>query len=512
MSRFRRCFRQSILPALLCLLVMPLAFAQQKSKVELSPGETVFTVLTALNACDYNDDLANSDPVRNEVRAGVSRAVEQSAEASTAKDQMCAFYHDHRSNDSSRDLSQYVSLALSLGDAPDFKPRIKEADLPPDAAYVLGFVPLVAQFYKSVHLHSIWTSVQPRYEAINEKLHDPLANMILATDVYLKMPISGYVGRQFVVIVEPMAGPGQVNARTYGDDYYLVTAPVDGNLPMEQVRHTYLHFVLDPLSQKRASTMKRLEPILALVQKAPLDEVYKRDVALLMTESLIRAIEARTIPGKNAEAKRQEKVTHDMAEGFVLTKFFYDSLVKFEAEPTGLKDAFPDWLYYLDVDHERKRDAEIVFAARADSEVLKRKSSQASRAPMAPLDVAEQKISEGDLAGAEKLAQQVAGTNGSESPRAYLLLGEIATLNRDKDNAVRYFEQALQTAKEPRLIAWSHIYLGRIYDVDQERDMAVRHYQAALRAGDDTPQLKAAAERGLKSPYERKGSSEEDKK
>jgi len=92
-----------------------------------------------------------------------------------------------------------------------------------------------------------------------------------------------------------------------------------------------------------------------------------------------------------------------------------------------------------------------------------------------------------------------------------MLLGQLATLNRDKENAIRYFETTLRTSKDSRLIAWSHIYLARIYDVDQERDMAVKHYQAALRSGDTSPQVKAAAERGLKSPYERRGSSDQDK-
>jgi tetratricopeptide (TPR) repeat protein len=109
------------------------------------------------------------------------------------------------------------------------------------------------------------------------------------------------------------------------------------------------------------------------------------------------------------------------------------------------------------------------------------------------------------------MAQQIASDKGSDSSRAYLVLGQIATLNRDKDDAIKNFETTLRTAKDSRVIAWAHIYLGRIYDVDQERDMAVKHYQAALRSGDDSPQVKAAAERGLKSPYERRGSSDQDK-
>ena len=43
-------------------------------------------------------------------------------------------------------LAQYVSLALNLGDPPNFPPKYQEADLPPDASYVLGFVPLLKRY------------------------------------------------------------------------------------------------------------------------------------------------------------------------------------------------------------------------------------------------------------------------------------------------------------------------------------------------------------------------------
>jgi tetratricopeptide (TPR) repeat protein len=503
-------FRRLFLSWLVCLLLSPLALGQPRSRVSLEPSETLFTIVTAINTCGYDDDLAQSAAAREDVRTAVQRAIGQSPEASAAKREMCAFYADHKASDPSRDLSQYISLALNLGPAPDFKPRVKEADLPPDASFVLGFVPLVANFYKTTHLNDIWNREQPRYQEIMEEVHEPLSNMILATDLYLKMPISGTAAKHLVIFLEPMAGPGQVNARNYGEDYFLVVSPSGKTLPLEQIRHTYLHFTLDAMALKRPTAMKKLEPVLNEIQNAPLDDVYKRDAALLVTESLIRALEARMIPGKSVEQKRQDEVGKDMAEGFVLTRYFYNALIKFEPESTSLKDAFPDWLYYMDISRERKAAAETKFAAKAPTEVVKSRTAGKEHAA-SQIEVAERKMSDGDLVGSEKIAQLVAAENGNDSSRAYMLLGQLATLNRDKENAIKYFETTLRTAKDPRLIAWSHIYLGRIYDVDQERDMAVKHYQAALRAGDDSPQIKAAAERGLKSAYERRGSSDQDK-
>ena len=505
-------FRRLFLSGVLCLLLSPLALGQpQRSKVSLETSETLFTIVTAMNTCGYNVDLAHSAPVREDVRTAVDAALGQSPEASAASREMCTFYRDHMASDPSRDLSQYISLALNLGPAPDFKPRVKEADLPPDASYVLGFVPLAANFYRAAHLGDIWNRVQPQYQQLMEQVHEPLSNMIMATDIYLKMPISGTAARHLVIYLEPMAGPGQVNARNYGDDYFLVVSPTGNALPLDQIRHTYLHFTLDAMALKRPAAMKKLDPVLKEVQNSPLDDVYKRDAALLLTESMIRAIEARLIPGKNIDQKRQEEVDTDMAEGFVLTRYFYDALVKFEPESTSLKDAFPDWLYFMDISRQRKVAAETKFTTKAPTEVVKSKTAGPEKGA-SQIDVAEQKMSDGDLPGAEKIAQEVASENGEDSARAYMLLGQLSTLNRDKDNAIKYFETTLRIAKDPRLIAWSHIYLGRIYDVDQERDMAVKHYQAALRSGDDSPQLTAAANKGLQSTYERRASPDQDKK
>ena len=215
-------------------------------------------------------------------------------------------------------------------------------------------------------LHQVWERRRADYEQLIARFHQPVTNLLLSTDVYLRIPISGYVGRTFTVYLEPLAAPGQVNSRNYGADYFMVMSPAGDSLRLDDIRHTYLHFILDPLILKRANAMKRLAPLLPLVQRAPLADSFKEDVALLVTESLIRAVEARMLPGgKTAEAARLKAVGQDMAEGFVLTRYFYDALVKFEPEPMGLRDALPDWLYYLEVEQEKKRAAEVEFAAKA---------------------------------------------------------------------------------------------------------------------------------------------------
>ena len=67
-----------------------------------------------------------------------------------------------------------------------------------------------------------------------------------------------------------MSAPGQVNSRNYLQDYYyLVVSPAGTNIHMDAMRHTYLHFVLDPLIAKRATALQRLKPILMPCRRRP---------------------------------------------------------------------------------------------------------------------------------------------------------------------------------------------------------------------------------------------------
>jgi tetratricopeptide (TPR) repeat protein len=486
--------RIALAAALFAATVAP---AQQQPQVSLDVNQTLFAVTAALNACGYDQELSLSHPLRAALRSEVVRAVAASPEAQAAQKQFCGFYHDHFQADASATASQYISLALHLSEPPDLKFTLAENLLPPDAAYVQGSVAMLARFYQAAGLQRIWERHRPAYDQLIEENHAAVSRALLETNVYLKMPLTGYLARGFRVLLEPMIAPGLVNARVYGNDYVMVVSPV-GGVRLDQVRHMYLHFLLDPLALKRVNAMNRLAPLLISVQRAPLEKTYQEDVAMLVTESLIRAIEARTAStGKDAEPVRQQAVETAMKSGFILTRYFYDALVEFEKEPVSLRDAYGDLLYNISVEKERKRAAGIQFAAQAAPEVLR--ASKPTQASL--LDVAEERLAKGDPAAAEKLAREAMSQQGVDAGRALFVLARAAALNRDIDGARTYFERAIEVAGDPRIKAWSHIYLGRMLDMQENREAAVRHYQSALAASESAPDARAAAERGLAAPY-----------
>ena len=86
-------------------------------------------------------------------------------------------------------------------------------------------------------------------------------------------------------------------------DYVVVTSPAaNGDVRMDQIRHLYLHYTIEPLVYARANSMSRLTPLLKPVEEAPLEYVYKTDIVALLTECLIKAIEARRNGHRAGEA------------------------------------------------------------------------------------------------------------------------------------------------------------------------------------------------------------------
>jgi len=521
-------------------------FAQEKAPslvdpagptISLVSSEPVFLIAAALNACGYDEGVEESDPVRLRVRTEMNLALANGEEARNQRDKLCLYIAQHRLTGGVRDIAQYISLALYLTPPPELETTAELAEMPPDSTQVIEVVPLLRGFAAAVDLYGIWLAVHRTYDAEAAGIHDPLSQMIVATNLYLKMPASTYDGRRFVVVVEPMLSPRMVNARIYGADYVVVVSPsANGAIPMNDVRHTYLHYVIEPLLYARANAVDRMQPILKAVREAPLEFRYRSDTVPLTIECLIKAIEARTmdtgiaeyrIPAnadrsempryeherqaiqQRQEAVRQEAVRQDMKQGFVLTQYFYEQMMLFEKDPSSLKDTIGEMVYSMDVEQQAHRARAIDFDKEAGGDVLTRSAPRR----LAGLDLAEARLAAGDVATASALARQALAMH-SDSPgsiadraRAEFILARAAILTGRPEEAIEEFQQTLASSKDPRLLSWSHIYLGRMLDLDCKREQAVAEYKEALKTRDGQQDTRLAAERGVRAAYAVNGHS-----
>ncbi len=477
------------------MLTLP-AMAQQPPRMSVETSQALFSVMAAINACGYDADLSQSLPLRAQVRGEVLKAA-QSQEAQAALRNMCAFYEDHQQDSASRTLSNYVSLGLNMADGP--KPELKtlEANLPPDAVFVLGFLPLLQRFAEAADLNAIWVRHRRDYEQVVQLLHKPVKDTLLSTDLYLKRNLSGYIKHEFVVYVEPLAAPSEVNSRNYADDYYMVVSPTSaGAVRLDQIRHTYLHYILDAKVMARGTTLQRLAPLLDTVKRAPLEESYRFDMGLLLTESLIKAIEARQVGGrKGPEKEKTQQAWDSTRQGFILTMYFFDRLAAFEGDEVGFDQSYADWLHDINLDKQIKYAAEVPFLKSSTPELVRK-----SQHKELLVDLAERALASGNFDGAQNYAQQ-AIQKQEDQGRAMFVLARVAVAGGKLADAQNYFERAASSSTDVKIRGWSHVYLGRILDMQEQRAQAVTHYHAALDAG-GPPELKAAAEKGLQQAYQ----------
>jgi tetratricopeptide (TPR) repeat protein len=138
----------------------------------------------------------------------------------------------------------------------------------------------------------------------------------------------------------------------------------------------------------------------------------------------------------------------------------------------------------------------VEFATSAHPEVVRLAPPKPS-----PLDQAEKDLVSGNLDGAQQLAEQALAEKKDDPGRAFFILARAATMKGDMAGAQKYFVRTVEVSREPRVLAWSHIYLGRIFDLQDNRQAAMDHYRTALNSGDLDPQARSAAEKGLKQPY-----------
>jgi tetratricopeptide (TPR) repeat protein len=509
--------------------------------ISLVPSESVFIMASALNACGYEEGLDESAPVRKRVRDEINAVMGKSEEARNARDKLCLYIAQHRITGSERDVAQYISLALYLTPPPELETSVELAEMPPDSTQVVEVVPLLKAFATAADLHGIWLTTHHLYDDEIAQLHDPLSKMIFATNLYLKMPAATYDGRRFVVVIEPMLSPKMVNARVYGTDYVVVLSPMaDGKIRMNDVRHTYLHYMIEPLLLTRANAIDRMQPILKEIREAPMEFRYRSDTVLLAIECMIKAIEARTmdtgVPDykiaagverselpryqrerqaveQKQEAVRVATVHHNMTQGYVLTQYFYEQMMQFEKDPASLKDSIGEMVYSMDVDQQVHRARQTQFDTHADEDILARSKPR----KLEGLDLAEARLAAGDVGTASAMARQALTVHDdtlqsvADNARANFILARAAILTGNPSEAMTRFQTTLATTKEPRLLAWSHIYLGRMLDLECKRDQALSEYKRALESRDGEQDTRLAAERGVKAAYAVKGHScEED--
>jgi tetratricopeptide (TPR) repeat protein len=483
--------------AVLLALALP-AFSQAPAPGnQLDSNESIFTVLAAINAAGYDaevDSLSNS-PVRKAVR-------DQIAARNLDLSELKRFVRDHKQANPADDLSQYISYALSVDGPPTFMPHYLNNMMPPDAAQLEGFTPLLIAFYRDAHIAELWKRAQPEFDKVIAQYHEPVSRAVLLANAYARNPTSGFLGRRFQIYIDLLGAPNQVQTRSYVDDYFVVVTP-STELRIQDIRHAYLHYLIDPLGLKYAKQILTKAPLGDYALGAPLlPDYFKKDFTLLATECFIKAIESR-IDNKPEMAMQAAK------EGFILTPAFAEILANdYEKQEVVLRLHFPDMMDSLDFRREEKRLENFQFANEISGRTVRVTGEKPTvlTGVALTLDNAERSYAKRDLKTAKELFLRALTetTVKSQHAIAYYGLARIAVLENKGEVGDQLFRKVLELEPDAFTKSWSLINLARLADHREDREQAVKYYKEALAVVGATDKAREAAAQGLQEPFDKK--------
>ncbi|MBC8164997.1 MAG: hypothetical protein H7Y20_03890 [Bryobacteraceae bacterium] len=477
----------------IALLAAGFSRAEEQGQLDYSP--VLFSVMAAWDAAHASADNVPADPFRSAVRQAVL------GKNPAVLADLRRYFHEHKKPDPGADLAQYFSFSLVAGEAPDFKLKLTGIEVPPDVQQLSGFAELMARFYAEADIVSLWKELHTPYEKALEEFQEPVSRTLLEANGYLRNPTSGYMGRRFFVVLDLMAPSSQVQTRSYKDDYYVVVTP-PASARVDDVRHAYLHYLLDPLATKYSERLQRVRGLLDYAQGAPaLEENYKNDFMLLATESLIKAVESRL-------TRRPAMVQEALKDGFVLAPYFAEILPAYEKQPVAMRLYLPDMLDAIDLRKEDKRLRTVEFStakAVRQAPVVSRPDPQQSSAEKL-LDEADKLYSgRADLDGAREAYLKIVRQTEDKAvqSRAYFGLGRVAALKNEPELADQLFRKTLELAPDPHTRSWTEVYLARIAEGYGDAAQAQEHYKAALAVEGAPPGARQAAEKGVQKVEKR---------
>lgn len=475
------------------------------SHVTVDGSEAMFTTICALLAAGFEANISadNWSAFRAQMR---DRLQHQEGPAVQA---LREFYQTHRVRDEGLMLSRYLWFGLVSGPAPNFPLTLRRDELPPEVLTLEGFSEVLSNYYKEQQIGQLWRQAQPIYNREIGRLHEAISQVVFVSSGYLRDMSDSSSPRTFTIVVEPLVGR-ITNVRNFGDHYAIVLSGAE-EIPVDVVRHAYLHYLLDPLPLQYPHVVATKRPVFEKAALAPrLHAALKDDFSSYFAECAVRAVELKL--KRMSPGEREAAMQRDDEDGYVLVRPLFVALTKFEQSEPSMKFFFPDWVRGVDANAEVKRVAAIHFAEAApvpeadgSEEKVAHRISPPATVPndseaIALLTEGERHIAERNARAAEIAFRRVLAKYPDQI-RAWYGLGLVAVMDHDGPRAKQVFGRLISgehaATQDPMVLAWSHVYMGRIYDGDGEQERAKTEYQAALQVQGGPDQARQAAQKGL---------------
>lgn len=475
--------------------------------VTIDGSEAMFTTMAALYAAGYEGDISADSwsPFRAQMRERLRNQQGPAVEA------VREFYRKHQLKDPGEMLSRYVWFGLVAGPAPKFSPVLRRDELPPEMIALDGFSEILADYYKEQKIGDLWRQVQPVYNREIGRLHEPISQTVLVASAYVRQLQDSKEPETFTVVIEPLVGR-ITNVRNFADHYAIV---LSGNqdIPIDVIRHAFLHFLIDPLPLTYPHVIAVKRPLFDTAAKAPrLAHDLRDDFNAWFTENLVRAVELKV--RKLSPGEREAAMDGDDASGYTLVRPIFKALGDYEKAEPSLKLYFPDLIRSIDLKTEQAREAGITFApaeapkaeeSLSAEDVVKKRGLGITTVPndqdaIASLTEGERRIAEKNPRAAEAAFKKVLAKYPDQT-RAWYGLGLVALMDGDGARAKEIFGRLTTgdhaATQDPMVTSWSHVYLARVYRSEGDLERAKTEYQAALKVDGAPAQAHQAAEREI---------------
>ncbi|PYT68302.1 MAG: hypothetical protein DMG39_21560 [Acidobacteria bacterium] len=474
--------------------------------VTVDGSEAMFTTMCALLAAGFESNVSSDNWTA--FRAQMRERLRQ--QQGPAVDAVRQFYRQHELRDPGATLSRYLWFGLVSGPAPAFQPILRRDELPPDVIALSGFSELLSSYYQEQEIGNLWQQVQPIYNREIQRLHEPLTHIVFTSTGYLREILDPFGSRRFTIVVEPLVGR-ITNVRNFGDHYALVLSGAE-DVPVDVVRHAFLHFMLDPLPLMYPHVVAVKRPLYDTAAKAPrLLGDLKDDFPSYFAECTVRAVGLRM--KRMSPGEREAALSRDDEDGYVLVRPLVTALAGFEKSEPSMRRYFPDLVRSIDEKAEAKRLTGMHFVPADETQtddaavelVARQKRALPTTVPndaevIAALTEGERQIAAKNSRAAEASFQKVL-TKYPDQPRAWFGMGVVAYLNHDAARAKEVFGRLTTgehaAASDPRVLAWSHVYLARIYDYEGNSSVAKAEYESALAVQGGPEEARQAAQEEL---------------
>ena len=486
--------------AMVCICALSASGMVVQSQISIDDDIRIFSMVTALNVSGFDAEL---NPPYHEVRAEL-RKVSEGLDPDLLK-RMRDFYSTHRAGGTDEDqLAKYISLAIVLTDPP-FKAVGLEEALPDDARSVLGFVPLLQEFYQKAGISRLWARVSPAYEQEMNRIGPSIRAVVARTDAYLRV-ISGSLAAQSMrITVELGAAKNTVNVRSFHDEYSVILGYA-ATPKIEEVRHAYLHVRLNNFAAAAALKAKGRTELMTLLRNAEgVERQYSTNFENMFIESVVRAVELRLdrLPATTAETS----VKSHYRSGLLLLPHFYESMPAYEAGENIIRDEIAAIAANLDVAKEQERFQKTFYTIPLPQKQVALSETPVQVAapsvdPVLELLRTAQAAFEKDKPRALEAFEKVLAEHNPNDGRALYGIALIEMDRQHLDEALEYFERTIASDNADRSMkTWSYIYAGHILDFKCNRAAALEKYRKAIETGDDTRDAQKIAKRDLAQPF-----------